>query len=165
MTAPDLTLRPLAQPTKPPRRPTHSCLACSIRAARLSPERMVNFTTIARLISTSSIFSALIQRHCVKNSPPVRATAKLDWINTNAKHMQSLWEIEQWSDFQQRRGPTATPKRQATLSRGRGEISFPGTAKIISKPGPIFDLDDYVTFGGKAFLTVRRPYLAADNGA
>src|ERR1700686_3888540 len=29
----------------------------------------------------------------------------LEWINANAKHKRSAWEIEQWSDFMQRRGP------------------------------------------------------------
>jgi hypothetical protein len=29
----------------------------------------------------------------------------LEWVNANAKHKRSAWEIEQWSDFMQRRSP------------------------------------------------------------
>src|SRR4051812_15667869 len=29
----------------------------------------------------------------------------LDWINTNGKNKRAPWEIQQWSDFQDRRGP------------------------------------------------------------
>src|SRR4051812_23610151 len=30
----------------------------------------------------------------------------LEWINANAKLKRSPWEIEQWSDFMDRRGPS-----------------------------------------------------------
>ncbi|HXA08720.1 MAG TPA: DUF5069 domain-containing protein, partial [Chthoniobacterales bacterium] len=29
----------------------------------------------------------------------------LEWIQTNAKYQRTPWEIEQWSDYMQRRGP------------------------------------------------------------
>src|SRR5450432_1868303 len=29
----------------------------------------------------------------------------LEWLNANAEHKRTPWEIEQWSEFQQRRGP------------------------------------------------------------
>jgi hypothetical protein len=29
----------------------------------------------------------------------------LQWIAESARHKRAPWEIEQWSDFQQRRGP------------------------------------------------------------
>jgi len=72
----------------------------------------------------------------------------LEWINSNAKHKRSPWEIEQWSDFQQRRGPDSDAE---TLSFF-GELlsKFSKTREDIKTWADLLDLDDHVTFGGKA---------------
>lgn len=72
----------------------------------------------------------------------------LEWINSNAKHKRSPWEIEQWSDFQQKRGPDSDAE---TLSFF-GELlsKFSKTREDIKTWADLLDLDDHVTFGGKA---------------
>jgi hypothetical protein len=72
----------------------------------------------------------------------------LEWINSNAKHKRSPWEIEQWSDFQQRRGPDSDVE---TLSFfGELLCKFSKTRQDIKTWADLLDLDDHVTFGGKA---------------
>ena len=72
----------------------------------------------------------------------------LEWINSNAKHKRSPWEIEQWSDFQQRRGPDSDAE---TLSFFEELLSkFSKTREDIKTWADLLDLDDHVTFGGKA---------------
>ena len=72
----------------------------------------------------------------------------LQWINANAKHKRSEWEIEQWSAYMERRGPDSDAETLKffvdtvrKIANGRADIkSF----------ADLLDLDDYVTFGGKA---------------
>ncbi len=72
----------------------------------------------------------------------------LEWINANATHKHTPWEIRQWSDYQVNRTPdgdAGTRKYFADmldpLSTTRGDITTWAT---------LLDLDDYVSFGGKA---------------
>ena len=72
----------------------------------------------------------------------------LEWINANAKHKRSPWEIEQWSDFQQRRGPDSD---EETLGYFAGAVGkFSKTREDIKTWADLLDLDDFVSFGGKA---------------
>jgi hypothetical protein len=72
----------------------------------------------------------------------------LEWINANATHKRAPWEIEQWSDFQQRRGPDSDAE---TLEYFVGAVGkFTKTREDIKTWGDLLDLDDYVSFGGKA---------------
>jgi hypothetical protein len=72
----------------------------------------------------------------------------LEWINANAKHKRTPWEIEQWSDFQQRRGPDSDAETIGWFAESVGK--FTKTREDIKTWGDLLDLDDYVTFGGKA---------------
>jgi hypothetical protein len=71
----------------------------------------------------------------------------LDWLNANSKHKRTPWEIEQWSEFQQRRGPDSDAETLGMFSERVG--SFSHTREDIKTWGDLLDLDDYVTFGGK----------------
>ena len=71
----------------------------------------------------------------------------LEWINGNAKHKRTAWEIEQWSDFQQRRGPDSDAETLAMFAELVGKFSK--TREDIRAWADLLDLDDYVTFGGK----------------
>jgi hypothetical protein len=71
----------------------------------------------------------------------------LQWIKENAKHKRTGAEINAWSDYVNRRAPESTEGREF----------FQGVhAKIgpkredISTWFDMLDLDDYVSFGGKA---------------
>jgi hypothetical protein len=72
----------------------------------------------------------------------------LEWINSNAKHKRSPWEIEQWSDFQQRRGPDSDAETLSFFGELLGKFSK--TREDIKTWADLLDLDDHVTFGGKA---------------
>lgn len=72
----------------------------------------------------------------------------LEWINGNAKHKRAPWEIEQWSDFQQRRTPDSDAETLAMFAEMVSKLS--STREDIKSWADLLDLDDYVTFGGKA---------------
>ena len=72
----------------------------------------------------------------------------LAWIQANATHKRTAWEIEQWSDFMQRRGPDSD---EETLGYFAGAVAkFTKTREDIHTWADLLDLDDYVTFGGVA---------------
>jgi hypothetical protein len=72
----------------------------------------------------------------------------LEWINTNATHQREPWEIEQWSDYMQRRGPDSDEETITFFAERVG--SFTKTREDIKAWFDLLDLDDHVTFGGKA---------------
>jgi Domain of unknown function (DUF5069) len=71
----------------------------------------------------------------------------LQWINENAQYKRSPWEIEQWSDFQQRRGPDSDEETLQIFAERVGALTK--TREDIKGWLDLLDLDDYVTFGGK----------------
>ena len=58
------------------------------------------------------------------------------------------WEIEQWSDYMQRRGPDSDAESREYFAEMLDKISQ--TREDIKTWADLLDLDDYVTFGGKA---------------
>jgi hypothetical protein len=72
----------------------------------------------------------------------------LQWINANAKNKHSEWEIEQWSSFMEKRGPTSDAETLGFFVETVGKITK--TREDIHTWGDLLDLDDYVSFGGKA---------------
>jgi hypothetical protein len=72
----------------------------------------------------------------------------LEWVNANAKHKRAPWEIEQWSDFHQRRGPDSDAETILYFAEAVGKFSK--TREDIKTWGDLLDLDDYVSFGGRA---------------
>jgi hypothetical protein len=71
----------------------------------------------------------------------------LDWINTNAKQKHAPWEIEQWSEFHEHRGPDSDAETLAFFVEYVGKFSK--TREDIKTYFDVVDLDDHVTFGGK----------------
>jgi len=72
----------------------------------------------------------------------------LDWINTNAKSKRAAWQIQQWSDYQDRRGPDSDAE---TLRFFAGYVAkLTKTREDVRTWADVLDLDDYVSFGGKA---------------
>jgi hypothetical protein len=71
----------------------------------------------------------------------------LEWVTTHAKNKREPWEIAQWSALQEQRGPADLETREffngmlAKLSKEREDIL---------SWADLLDLDDYVSFGGKA---------------
>jgi len=71
----------------------------------------------------------------------------LAWINANAKHKRSEWEIEQWSAYMERRGPDSDPETLKYFADMVGKVGNGRTD--IRSFADLLDLDDYVSFGGK----------------
>lgn len=72
----------------------------------------------------------------------------LAWIQANQKHPRSEWEIQQWSDFQERRGPDSDAETIGYFLQMLQSLTK--TREDIRSWSDLLDLDDYVTFGGKA---------------
>ena len=71
----------------------------------------------------------------------------LAWINETANHKRTPWEIEQWSDHMQRRGPDSDPETLQYFAEAIGKMSQ--KREDIKTWADLLDLDDYVTFGGR----------------
>jgi hypothetical protein len=72
----------------------------------------------------------------------------LEWIQANAKHKRSPWEIEQWSDFMDRRGPDGDAETMEFFAEYIAK--FTKTREDIKTWADVLELDDFVSFGGKA---------------
>ena len=72
----------------------------------------------------------------------------LDWITANANIKRTAWEIQQWSDYHDRRGPDSDAE---TLQFFAGYVAkLTTTREDVRTWADVLDLDDYVSFGGKA---------------
>jgi len=72
----------------------------------------------------------------------------LEWVNTNAKSKRAAWEIDAWSAFMTRRGPSGDVE---TLQYFAEYVAkFSKDREDVKTWFDLVDLDDYVTFGGKA---------------
>jgi hypothetical protein len=71
----------------------------------------------------------------------------LAWINANAKHQRTTSEIEAWSQWQDRRAPDNPDSRGYFNELHKS--SAPKRTDIVSW-FDLLDVDDYVSFGGKA---------------
>ncbi|HEX4119949.1 MAG TPA: DUF5069 domain-containing protein [Verrucomicrobiae bacterium] len=72
----------------------------------------------------------------------------LEWINANAKEKRSEWEIDQWSNYMERRGPDSDID---TLKYFVGLVEkVAGGREDIHSFADLLDLDDFVSFGGVA---------------
>jgi hypothetical protein len=72
----------------------------------------------------------------------------LAWITANASNKREAWEIAAWSTFQENRGPDSDAETLEWFRETVGKLSK--TREDIRTYADLLDLDDYVTFGGKA---------------
>ncbi|HVU26610.1 MAG TPA: DUF5069 domain-containing protein, partial [Verrucomicrobiae bacterium] len=71
----------------------------------------------------------------------------LEWINANAKHKRSELEIAAWSEFAEKRVPSDVESR-GYFNEQVGKIA--PKREDIATWFDWLDVDDYVSFGGKA---------------
>jgi Domain of unknown function (DUF5069) len=71
----------------------------------------------------------------------------LNWINAKAKHKHTAAEIEAWSAWQERRAPDNPDSRE--YFNDLHKSIAPKREDIVSW-ADLLDVDDYVSFGGKA---------------
>ncbi len=72
----------------------------------------------------------------------------LEWINAHAKNKHTPWEIEQWSQYGLARTPDSDAETRGYFNNMLDKIST--TREDIRSWADLLDLDDYVTYGGKA---------------
>jgi hypothetical protein len=72
----------------------------------------------------------------------------LEWVNANAKNKRAAWEIDQWSTFMDHRGPSGDVETLQFFAEYVGKFSK--DREDIKTWFDLVDLDDHVSFGGKA---------------
>jgi hypothetical protein len=72
----------------------------------------------------------------------------LEWVQGNAKTLRMPWEINAWSGYMETRGPDSDAETLASFAEYVGQHSK--TREDIRSWFDALDLDDYVSFGGKA---------------
>jgi len=72
----------------------------------------------------------------------------LEWFNATAKNKREAWEIQQWSDFQDRRGPDSDAETMQYFAEHVAKLTK--TREDVRTWADVLDLDDYCSFGGKA---------------
>ena len=72
----------------------------------------------------------------------------LEWVQSHSKTPRSPWEIEAWSAFMENRAPDSDAETLAFFAEQLGRLSK--TREDIKTFFEWGELDDYVSFGGKA---------------
>ena len=72
----------------------------------------------------------------------------LEWVQAHSKTPRAPWEIEAWSAFMENRGPDSDAETLAFFAEQLGKISK--TREDVKTWFEFGELDDYVSFGGKA---------------
>ncbi len=72
----------------------------------------------------------------------------LEWVLTNAGTPRTPWEISAWSAYMETRGPDSDAESLASFAEYVGQRTK--TREDIKSWFDALDLDDYVSFGGKA---------------
>ncbi len=72
----------------------------------------------------------------------------LQWVRTNSRIPRAAWEIDAWSSYMENRGPDSDRETLEFFTDYLGKCSM--TRDDIKTWFEAIELDDYVTFGGKA---------------
>ena len=72
----------------------------------------------------------------------------LEWVQAHSKTPRSPWEIEAWSAYMDKRAPDSDAETLAFFAEHLGRLSK--TREDIKTFFEFGELDDYVSFGGKA---------------
>jgi len=72
----------------------------------------------------------------------------LTWIDENAPNKRAPWEIQHWSAYFNERGPDGDTETLEFFTKRVGDISK--TREDVKTWADYLDLDDHITFGGKA---------------
>ena len=72
----------------------------------------------------------------------------LEWVRSHSKIPRVPWEIEAWSAYMEKRGPDSDAETLAFFAEHLGQLSK--TREDVKTWFEFGELDDYVSFGGKA---------------
>jgi hypothetical protein len=148
----------------------HYFIDLTRRPPRSFRVRLGNYVVLARMLDKGRATLAKKNGEYVYNSPTDQrlvqflgfdsdallkelATGKsdgeiLEWVQTHSKVPRSPWEIEAWSAFMEKRAPDSDAETLAFFAKHLGRLSK--TREDIKTWFEFGELDDYVSFGGKA---------------
>ena len=72
----------------------------------------------------------------------------LEWVQAHSKTPHAPWEIEAWSAFMEKRGPDSDAETLELFAGYLGRLSK--SREDVNSWFEAIELDDYVSFGGKA---------------
>ena len=72
----------------------------------------------------------------------------LEWVRSHSKSRRAPWEIEAWSAYMEKRGPDSDAETLEFFAELLGRFSK--TREDVKTWFEVGELDDYVSFGGKA---------------
>ena len=72
----------------------------------------------------------------------------LEWVRSHSRIPRAPWEIEAWSAYMEKRGPDSDAETLAFFAESLGRLSK--TRQDVRTWFEFGELDDYVSFGGKA---------------
>jgi hypothetical protein len=72
----------------------------------------------------------------------------LEWVQAHSKILRAPWEIEPWSSFMEKRAADSDAETLAFFAKYMGRLSK--TREDVKTLFEFGELDDYVSFGGKA---------------
>jgi hypothetical protein len=132
--------------------------------------RLGNFVVLARMLDKGRATLAGKNGEYIYNSPTDQrlvqflgfdpdalskelATGKgdgeiLEWVQANSKTPRAPWEIEAWSAYMEKRAPDSDAETLAFFAEYLGRLSK--TREDVKTMFDLGELDDYVSFGGKA---------------
>ena len=148
----------------------HYFINLTQRPPRSFRVRLGNYVVLARMLDKGRATLAKKNGEYVYNSPTDQrlvqflgfdpdallkelATGKgdgeiLEWVQTHSKTPRAPWEIEAWSAFMEKRAPDSDAETLAFFAKHLGRLSQ--TREDIKTLFEFGELDDYVSFGGKA---------------
>jgi hypothetical protein len=108
-------------------------------------EYIYNSTTDQRLVQ----FLGLDPKTLLKKLASGKSDGEmLEWVEAHSKTSRAPWEIEAWSAFMEKRGLGGDAETLAIFAEKLGRLSK--TREDVKTLFEFGELDDYVSFGGKA---------------
>ena len=148
----------------------HFFINLTQRPPRSFRVRLGNYVVLARMLDKGRATLAKKNGEYVYNSPTDQrlvqflgfdpdallkelATGKndgqiLEWVQAHSKTLRSPWEIEAWSTFLEKRAPDSDAETLSSFAKHLGRLSK--TREDVKTMFEFVELDDYVSFGGKA---------------
>ena len=148
----------------------HYFIDLTQRPPRSFRVRLGNYLVLARMLDKGRAILAKKNGEYVYNSPTDQrlvqflgfdpdallkelATGKgdeemLEWVQAHSKTPRAPWEIEAWSAFMEKRAPDSDAGTLAFFAESLGRFSK--TREDVKTWFEFGELDDYVSFGGKA---------------
>ena len=148
----------------------HYFIDLTQRPPRSFRVRLGNYVVLARMLDKGRATLAKKNGEYIYNSPTDQrlvqflgfdpdallkelATGKSDgqilgWVQAHSKTPRAPWEIEAWSAFMEKRAPDSDAETLAFFAESLGRLSK--TRQDVKTLFEFGELDDYVSFGGKA---------------